>query len=479
MLDFAQLGERIVQLVGGPENVSSLGHCVTRLRFTLKDMDKPKTEELKEVPGVINVLVSAGQYQVIIGNTVGDVFQEIEKVHNFNKNVATEDKGNEKGTLFEKFVRILAGVFTPLIGVLSATGIIMGTSILFVALGWMAVDSGTFVMLQAIGGSLLLFSPIFVGYTAAKSFGMNPFTGMAIGSTLINPNIMALMDGTAILTIFSGTPFESAAYTTFMSIPVLLMDYTGSIIPVIFAAYVGSKVEVVAKKYVPNVLKLFVVPAVVLLVTVPITFLLVGPLAIWLGQGMAYLTMQLYNFSGVLAGVLTGALWQVFVFFGIHHALMPISLNNMDVIGFDSVLSSRLVSIFAVFGVTLAVMRKASRMKKQKVKDVTLPASISAFFGVTEPAIYGVLIPYKNAFLSAIIAGSIGGGVSGFFGARLYNQGGLGILAFPSYLTPDGSGIGRGFWGILIGSAVACLLGFILYTIIGKLENNKPKLEKR
>lgn len=463
MKEYEVLGKEIIRLVGGEENIKGVKHCITRLRFNLKDIKLAQTSELEKLDKVINVLVSGGQYQIVIGNDVDAVYKgvaiHLKDIDNFQVDY------KESMTFLENFVDILSTVFSPLIGILSATGIIKGVSILFIGLGLLTQESGTFIILQMIGDSLLVFSPIYLGYTAAKRFGMNPFTGMAIGATLVHPNIATIMSGEAQYLLFPGTVIESSVYTTFLTIPVMLMSYAGSSIPAVFAVYVGSKIEKFIEQKIPSVVRMFIVPAIVLLITVPLTFIIIGPIAIWIGNILAAATGFIYELSPIATGALVGALWQVFVLFGLHYALMPISLNAITTIGYDNIISARLVSIFAVFGVAMAIY-----FKNKKQKKVALPAAISAFFGITEPAIYGLLVPVKNAFLATIIAGTVGGAIAGIYDVRLYTQGGLGILAIPSYLSTDG--IDQRFIGLLISILVSMVLGFVLMLLLSKKEND-------
>ncbi|GKX67476.1 beta-glucoside-specific PTS transporter subunit IIABC [Inconstantimicrobium mannanitabidum] len=465
-MKYEKLAQDIIKNVGGKENVNSLTHCVTRLRFKLKDEKKANTDILKNMDGVVTVVQSGGQYQVVIGNHVPDVYDDVVAVGGFA--AASEEESTEKMSPLDKFIDIVSGVFTPTLGVLCATGMIKGFNALFLALHWLSNTDGTYQILNAIGDSLFYFFPIFLGFTAAKKFKLNEFTGMAIGASLVYPTIVSLAGSTKpLFKVLTGTMFESSVSTTFLNIPVLLMNYSSTVIPIIIAVYAASKVEKVFKKIIPDVVKTFLVPFCTLLVIVPLTFLAIGPVAIWLGKLLGAVTLGIYNFSPTVAGLFIGAFWQVFVIFGLHWGLVPIAINNLTTLGYDPVLATAMAASFAQTGVVAAILLKT---KNKKLKSIAIPAVISGFFGVTEPAIYGITLPKKRPFILSCIGASIGGGIVGFFGSKGYMIGGMGIFALPSYIGPKG--MDMGFYGMAIGMAAALVIGFVLM-IFTKFEDDQ------
>lgn len=242
-MKYETLAKDIIRNVGGKENVNSLTHCITRLRFKLKDESKANTEVLKNMDGVVTVVKSGGQYQVVIGNHVPEVYADVTAVGGFQTGDSEEASG-EKMSLFNRFIDTISGVFTPTLGVLSATGMIKGFTALFVALGWLTTTSGTYQILNALGDCLFYFFPIFLGYTSAKKFNANIFIGMAIGASLVYPTFSTITaSGKPLYTLFSGTIFESPVYITFLGIPVILMSYASTVLPIIISTYVGSKIE--------------------------------------------------------------------------------------------------------------------------------------------------------------------------------------------------------------------------------------------
>ena len=469
-MKYEQLSKDIIKNVGGKENVNSLTHCITRLRFKLKDESKANTDVLKNMDGVVTVVQSGGQYQVVIGNHVPDVYADVVAAGGFA--TASEEESTEKVNPFNKFIDIISGVFAPTLGVLSATGMIKGFNALFVALHILAPTDGTYIILNAIGDSLFYFFPIFLGFTAANKFKLNHFTGMAIGAALVYPKILALTTAEPLYKVLSGTMFESSVSTTFLNIPVILMDYSSTVIPIVAAVFVASKIEKIFIKIIPDVVKTFLVPFCTLLVIVPLTFLAIGPISTWASKIIGAVSLAIYNFSPVVAGIFLGAFWQVFVIFGLHWGLIPIAINNMVTMGYDPVLALVIAASFAQTGVVGAILIKT---KNKKLKSLAIPAFISGIFGVTEPAIYGITLPRKKPFILSCVGAAIGGAIVGFFGSKGYMIGGLGIFALPSYISPNG--IDQGFYGIAIAMAVGLIVGFVLM-MFTKFEDEVNSSEK-
>ncbi|MGG0760958.1 beta-glucoside-specific PTS transporter subunit IIABC [Bacillus paramycoides] len=458
-MKYEQLAKDILKNVGGRENINSVVHCITRLRFQLKDEGKANTEILKNMEDVVTVMKSGGQYQVVIGNHVSDVYKAVVSAGGLQETEEEATSEKKKSSLID----ILSSIFTPILGVLAATGMIKGFNALFVALGWLSTQSGTYQILNAVGDSLFYFFPIFLGYTASKKFGGSPFIGMAIGGALVYPALSGLKASEPLFTLFAGTMFESPIHITFLGIPVILMSYASSVIPIILAAYFGAKVERSLKKVIPDVVKTFLVPFFTLLIVVPVTFLVIGPIATWAGQFLGQATLWIYNLSPLVAGIVLGAFWQVLVIFGLHWGIVPIGYNNLAVHGIDPILALIFATSFAQIGAVLGVWMKT---KDQKLKTLSIPAFISGIFGVTEPAIYGVTLPLKKPFIMSCIAGGIGGGILGVFGTQAYMTGGLGIFALPTFISPK-EGITAGFWGAIIAMVVSLILGFVLTYLFG------------
>ncbi|HWJ76508.1 MAG TPA: beta-glucoside-specific PTS transporter subunit IIABC [Niallia sp.] len=467
-MKYEHLAKDIIANVGGKENVSSVVHCITRLRFKLKDESKANTDVLKNMDGVVTVMKSGGQYQVVIGNHVPDVYKAVVDIGGFQSQQPVEESTGDKGSLFSRFIDMISSIFTPVLGVLAASGMIKGFNALFVSLGWLSNTSGTYQILNATGDALFYFLPIFLGYTAIKKFGGSPFIGMAIGAALVYPNLSGLTAGEPLYTLFSGTLFESAVHITFLGIPVILMTYSSSVIPIILATFFASKVEKWLRTVIPDVIKAFIVPLLTLVIVVPVTFMVIGPIATWasslIGQGSLYL----YNLSPVIAGLLLGGLWQVLVIFGLHWGIVPIAINNVATLGYDTILAPVFAASFAQIGAVLAILIKT---KNQKLKTLSYPAFISGIFGVTEPAIYGITLPLKKPFIISCIGAGIGGAIAGITSVKGYIIGGLGIFGIPSYISPDG--IDMSLWGALISIIVGFVVTFFLTLFFGSINKDQ------
>ena len=462
---YNELAKDIIKNVGGKENINDLMHCITRLRFKLNDESKANDDVLKGMEGIVTVMKSGGQYQVVIGNHVPDVYAEICKLIDLdNLNTTSEDK--KSGRLLDRAIDIISGIFQPILGVMAATGMLKGLNALFVAMGLYSDVSGGYMVINAIGDALFTFLPLFLGYTAAKKFGLKPMIGLVVGAAMCYPAIQAssISAGTdAMYTLFEGTMFASPVYIDFFGIPLISMDYTGTVIPVILAVYFAAKCEKVFNKFIPDLVKFFFVPMLTLLVALPVSFIVIGPIATFGSTIISEFVFAIRAFSPLLAGAIVGATWQILVIFGMHWGFIPVYINNIMTNGFDNVMMPFFACTFATAGVVLAMY---FRSKDKKIKEMAIPNFISSIFGVTEPAIYGMLLPLKKPFIISCIAGGIGGGFYGFFNFRKFMVGGMGIFELPAMIEPDGS------MGNLIvavsGIVISMVIGFVLTMILYK-----------
>lgn len=478
------LARIIIQNVGGKSNINSVAHCITRLRFKLKDESKANKDVLEATDGVIKVMQSGGQYQVVIGNNVADVYDAVLEVGHFQGAGTVDEDGNAvddgesdggKKSPVSILIDMISGVIQPTLGVLAATGIIKGLLALFSFLNILPATSGTYQVLYAVGDGFFYFLPIILGYTAAKKFKMNEFIGMAIGIALCYPAMVNITGGEVLGTLFAGTAFEMSYYTTFLGIPVIMpaSGYTSSVVPIIIACALGAMLEKWLRKVISDVIKLFVVPFVTLVIVVPLTYLVIGPIATILCNLLTAIFSAIYGIpvvGGLIAGVLIGAFWQVLVIFGLHWGLVPLGLINYATLGYDFILSPYFCVSFAQTFVVLAMLLKT---RDDKLKKIALPAFISGIFGVTEPAIYGVTLPKKKPFIYSCIGGAIGGGFIGFMGARSYTMGGLGLFGLPSYIDTVGNTGIQSLIYVVIGTVIASVIGFVLTWVLYKDEPAK------
>lgn len=469
---YENLAKEIVRNVGGKENVSSLTHCITRLRFQLKDEKKANDEFLKKMDGVVTVMKSGGQYQVVIGNHVPDVYADVMSLLGMEEGSVDNAEDAPSGNLFNRAIDVISGIFQPILGIMAACGMVKGLNALFVAIGLYSDSCGGYLVLNAIGDGLFNFLPLFLGYTAAKKFKLKPILGLVIGAIMCYPTVQgsALSAGGEVLyTLFQGTMFESAVYMDFFGIPLIGMNYTGTVIPVIFVVYFAAKCEKFFNKFIPDLVKFFFVPMLTLLVAIPAGFLVIGPVVTFGSAIIAEAIMTVRNFSPLLAGALVGLTWQILVIFGLHWGFIPVYINNIMTMGYDNVMMPFFACTFATSAVVLAIFFKT---KNKQLKEMALPNFISGIFGVTEPAIYGILLPLKKPFIISCIAGCIGGGFLGAFNFRKFMMGGMGIFEFPAMIEPDGS------MGNLIvavtGVVITMVIAFAATMIIYK-ENDKKE----
>jgi len=451
-MDYQTLANVILSHVGGKENISSVVHCATRLRFKLKEMQKADADGLKKEPGIIMVVESGGQFQVVIGNHVHDVWLAVCKAAGITED-APVVASNDKSSLFSRLIDIISGIFTPFIGILAASGILKGILALAVVCNWLTPESGTYKIWFAASDALFFFFPLVLGYTAGKKFGGNPFITMAIGGALTHPLMIAAFDA---------AQMSGAVSETFLGIPVTFLNYSGSVIPIILASWVSCWLEKQGNRFLHAAVKNFFSPVLCIAVTVPLTFLIIGPVATWLSQGLANGYQAIYTLSPWLAGGAMGALWQVCVIFGLHWGLVPLMINNMAVFGQDSMLPILLPAVLGQVGATLGIFLR-SRDKQQK----TLAGSAVAagIFGITEPAVYGLTLPLRRPFIFGYLGGSLGGAIVGFSGTHTYSFGMANVFSFAQMIPPGG--IDATLWGGIVGSAASFMLALLLTCLAG------------
>lgn len=455
---YQELASKIVENVGGKKNINSLTHCITRLRFKLKNEEKANDEILKNMDGIVTVMRAGGQYQVVIGNHVPVVFEEVIKAGNltFDEAVSTE-----KMRPFDMLIDGISGCFQPFLAILAAGGMIRGLTALLVFLGAFDRGSGTFVMFDNIGDSVFQFMPVIIGLTAARKFKVNEFVGMLLGAALMNPNLsLEVLSGAAeapLTTIFSGTIFEAPIYQTVFGIPWIARNYASSVIPIIFIVLLASQIQKPIKKLVPEMIANFFVPFFTVLITMPLGFLLVGPAFTFATDILMAGFETLLALSPVIYGAIVGFFWQILVMFGLHWAIVPMGLMQFSVNGWQNIMTP--VAVVS-FGQTAALTALYFKLRNPKDKAIAIPAIVSGIVGITEPAIYGFTLPRKKIFIFTCVGGALGGAYSGLMNLTSWNQGGLGIFTIPNYIRPDGDL--TDVINVLIGIAIAMVVSFAL-----------------
>lgn len=452
------LARIIIQNVGGKANIAGLTHCITRLRFNLKDESKANTDILKETDGVVTVIQSGGQYMVVIGNHVPDVYDSVISVGHLESIAAApggdddDDGPKEKMNLFNAFVSIVTGTFQPFLGVLCACGIIKGFLSLFVAMGILDGAGGTYNILFSLGDAAFYFLPVVLGFTAAKRFKLPEMEGIIIGCTLVYPYVLG--GGDRDISNLFGIPVSMPPSG----------NYTSSVLPILCAVAFAAFLEKKIKKFVPDTIKLFAVPLITCLVTVCLTFWVIGPVTTIVSSALGAVFNGIASFSPIVLGLAVGAFWMVLVMFGLHWALIPLALNDMMTQGSSTMLVGYFGHSFVLVGSVAAIMLKT---KDKKIKSLCPPALISAIAGVTEPSIYGLLLPKKFPFMRACMISSVAGAALMLSGMRQYINAGMGVFGYTAYIDPVTNNI-SGMTSSIIISAVCVVAGFVIEMIFYK-----------
>ena len=452
-MKYQELAQDILRHVGGKENIVSLVHCATRLRFKLKDSGKADAEGLKANPGVIMVVESGGQFQVVIGNHVHDVWQAVRDEAGITDDSEPVAAKGEKTSVLGQIIDVVSGIFAPFIGVMAATGLLKGLLALAVVLGWLNPEQATYKIWFAASDALFFFFPLFLGYTSGKKFGGNPFITMVVGGALTHP---------LMLQAFEAAQLPGATAEYFLGIPVTFINYSSSVIPIILASWLSCWIERRSNALLPSAMKNFFTPAICLAIVVPLTFLIIGPVATWLSHLLANGYQAVYVVAPWLAGAALGGLWQVCVIFGLHWGLVPLMINNMAVLGYDSMMPIIVPAVVAQVGAVLGIFL-ATRDARQKV--LAGSAFSAGLFGITEPAIYGLTLPLRRPFIFGCVAGAIGGAITAFSHSYTFSFGLANIFTLAQMIPPGG--VDASFWGGLTGALVAFILALVMTMVAG------------
>ncbi|MEW5562006.1 PTS beta-glucoside transporter subunit IIABC [Enterobacter asburiae] len=464
-MQYQELASDILRHVGGRENIKSLLHCATRLRFKLHDHHQADAAGLKLNPEVLMVVESGGQFQVVIGNHVHDVWLAVCQAAGLSDDAATQQPAGEeeeKGSLLARLIDVVSGIFTPFLGVLAASGILKGFLALSLPLGWLSESSGTWRILFAASDALFYFLPLVLGYTAGKKFGGNPFLTMVVSGSLVHPMILQAFEMEA-----------GGATESFLGIPVVYINYASSVIPAVCAAWFCCWLERQCNKRMPAAVKNFLTPLVCITVVVPLTLLVIGPLATRMGELLAAGFLAVYEFAPWLAGGILGTLWQVCVIFGLHWGLVPLMMNNLSILGHDPMLAILLPAVFGQVGSAIGVLLKT---RDVRLKTLAGSGAVAGVFGVTEPAVYGVTLPGRRPFIFGCIGGAVGGAVVGFSQSQVYSFGMASIFTLAQVIPPGG--VDSTVWGAVAGVAVSLGLSCLLTLVAGapkSMPEQKPQ----
>jgi phosphotransferase system glucose/maltose/N-acetylglucosamine-specific IIC component/phosphotransferase system IIB component len=441
----------IIRLVGGEGNINKVWHCMTRLRFDLVDDNKVDQGEIKKLPGVLGAQLQSDQFQIIIGPKVNSWYEQM--LATLGGDNRTTDAPAQKGrkSLVSMFMDTVSGVFGPIVPAIAGAGMIKGLLAGLIALKLVSAKSDTVVVIDLIASGVFYFLPFFLAVSAAKIFKTNEYLAAAVAACLMYPSLIEAAKALA-----AHQPEAVSAFWLLNAIPVSVFNYSASVIPVIFSVLALSYIHRWVDSIMPDVLKTVFTPTLTLFLGALAALVVIGPIGIYLGKGLALFIEGLFSVSSSFAGLVVGAIRPVAILTGMHHAMTPIALQNFSDRGYDMLMPMMFMANMAIAGSTFAIWRIS---KNRQDRTVTLSAGISALLGITEPALFGVLTRYKKAFIAATIASSLASAFIAFFGVRLYGYILSSIFSLPAYIGPY-------FMFALAGVVIALVLSFILTTIL-------------
>ncbi len=475
----------VVEAIGGSDNIKSVIHCFTRLRFSLKDDSIPDDDQVNQISGVLDVARANNQYQVVIGQTVDDVYDEVIKIlgpqyagqgqeaadsnNNEQDNKDLSFGGKIKNAFFQ-LIGVITGSMMPVIGLLAASGMLKGILNILTNFCHMSTASPTYTIINSMGDAAFYFLPIIVGFTAAQKLGSNPVIVSLIGGFLIYPDLVKIYASGKFSYFLAGVGINA----NFFGIPIHIPQYTYSIFPMIFAAWMAAKIEPWIKKWMPVTLRQIFTPLVEIFLVGMTVLIIVGPVISFISEGIAGVLQWLLTVNTALSGLIIGGLYQILVIFGLHWAVIPLIANDIAATG-HSVLNGIIsITMVAQGAGALAVWFKTKH--NPELKGLSMSAAISAAVGITEPAMYGVNLKYGRVFMTSSIGAAIGGLVNGLLKVDMYGFTGS-LIGFPSFVPKAGQGNPNNLLNFWIASIVTIIAAFALTYFFGYKENdaNSPK----
>ena len=447
--DYPKLAKDIIREVGGKENIVNATRCATRLRLVLKETPEGAKEKVQELTGVITVVENSGQFQVVIGTHVGEVYENVMK--NLNLEAMSEEEVETKQPLLNRIIATMSAVFAPFIYILAAAGILQGILILINLFWPQFATTGTYEILSLISWTPFAFLPILIGITASKHFKCNTFIAVTCCAALINPTWVEI-----------AKRITEGEVVNFLFFNLSGVTYGSSVLPPLFLVLVLSYLEHFLSKRIPEIMKALLVPFICMIVMVPLTILIIGPLTNGGAEAVAVGFNLLMEKAPLLGGILIGGLWEVFVIFGVHWGITPMVMANFSIYGYDAFQAFQTLAVIAQIGAAIGCFIKS---KNSELKKVALSASITGIFGITEPTLYGVTLRLKKPFICACVGGAISAAVMSFFNTVYYAYAGLpGILTIVNAINPNDT---KGFIGMVIGSVLAIVVPMILVLVVG------------
>ena len=458
-MDNQVFSKKLITKVGGKSNIDKVIHCVTRLRFYLIDPSKADTNAIKKMDGVMSVIQAQGQYQVVVGNKVNEMYEslmsELEPTKSELKNQNTSQtlKNQPLSTKikngFNELIGVITGSMIPIIGILAGSGILKGLLAASVSFGVLSGDSQGYILVNTIADGIFYFLPVILGFTSAQKLGSNPIVIAVIGGILIHPTIVGIASGEMPTMTIAGIAFP-------------IMNYISSVFPILVAAWLGKHLEILLKRTIPTVIQSIILPIIEIVILSVVILLFVGPAITLLSDALANGIAAIFDFNAIIGGAIYAALFPILVVFGMHWPLIPIIVNDLTVNGFSMMNAFSSVLMMGIAGAALAVSLKT---KKEKLRQLGIAATISQLCGVGEPAIYGILLKYKRVFYLVTLANFIGGALAGALQPVNYGFAGA-LIGFASFINPD-TGIDGNFYNYLITHLGTFFLSFILTWLIG------------
>ncbi|MBC5942172.1 beta-glucoside-specific PTS transporter subunit IIABC [Bacillus pumilus] len=447
-----ELAQEIVKLIGGTENISQSWHCITRLRFNLNNESKVKVDELKTLDGVLGAQFQSGQFQVIIGAKVAEIYEEIDHLVGHSSNDSTPVKNTSKMNPIEVVFDVISGIFTPILPAIVGSGLIKGIMALFVSLGWLTETSSTYQVLQIFSNAVFYFLPFLIAYSAAKKFKTRESLALALAGILLYP---AMIEGAA----------KGADPLSFLGLSIPLNNYTSSVLPIILGVLLLSFVDKWITKAIPKSLSIVFTPVLSLMITAPLTLAFIAPIGNVSGQYLEIFFTSLFNFAGPIAGLLMGGLMPLIVLTGMHYAFFPSTLASFEKMGYDiMLLPMNFIANIAQAGAVLGVI---IRSKRVETRSLALSTLLPSFFGITEPAIYGVTLRLKKPFYASLIGGAVGGCFYGLFSVKTTAFSIPGITSLPTYMMKGTNN----FQLALIGIALSFIVSLLVTIFLGFKES--------
>ena len=465
-MDNGKLAHSILEHVGGEQNIQTVTHCATRLRMTLKDNQKANKDAVNNLDGVISVVTQNGQFQVVIGNNVNEVYRSLLNQTNLNQRANSDDKTNDidnnQGRV-AKVLDIISGIFVPIVPVLAGSGMLKALLTILSFAGWMSPETQTYQLISIISDAGFYFLPLLLAHSASVKFKTHPYVSMAIGGVLLHPSFQAMIQ----------TAKEAGGSVDLFGLPVGLVSYSSSVIPIILVIWALSYIEPVVDRIVPSVLRIFGVPFIIFLFVAPIALIVIGPLGSYLGDGLAFVLGWIDGYASWLIPTIVGAFTPLIVMVGMHYALISVGINSLANSGFESIAGpGMLVSNIAQGGAVLALSLKT---KDTKLKSLSISTGISAVLGITEPALYGVELQNRKTLVSAMIGGAAGGLFLGVMNVVRYVQVPPSIIGLTGFI--GGEGLSNLYLAI-IGSVIAFAVGFAMQLILGMDKKENDTLEE-